>query len=100
MAAIRWAAAARSPQDGAHAPPPSSQPVEHLPSLRAIPNLIVLRPGDANETAGAYLAALTRSVGPSAIVLSRQKLTAVLHGSHRDAVLRGGYVLSEGGGAG
>ncbi|CAI5535429.1 unnamed protein product [Closterium sp. Naga37s-1] len=72
---------------------PTHQPVEHLPSLRAIPNLHVIRPGDATETAGAYVAAIRRSVGPTAILLSRQKLTAQLRGSCREGVLRGGYVL-------
>ncbi|CAI7840249.1 unnamed protein product, partial [Closterium sp. NIES-53] len=79
---------------------PTHQPVEHLPSLRAIPNLHVIRPGDATETAGAYVAAIRRSVGPTAILLSRQKLTAQLRGSCREGVLRGGYVLGGGQGEG
>ncbi|CAI5461626.1 unnamed protein product [Closterium sp. Yama58-4] len=79
---------------------PTHQPVEHLPSLRAIPNLHVIRPGDATETAGAYVAAIRRSVGPTAILLSRQKLTAQLRGSCREGVLKGGYVLGGGEGGG
>ncbi|CAI5496274.1 unnamed protein product [Closterium sp. Naga37s-1] len=79
---------------------PTHQPVEHLPSLRAIPNLHVIRPGDATETAGAYVAAIRRSVGPTAILLSRQKLIAQLRGSCREGVLKGGYVLGGGGGEG
>ena len=53
---------------------PTHQPVEHLNSLRAIPNLAVIRPGDAVETAAAWRSALKRKNGPSALVLSRQKL--------------------------
>ncbi|GJP64052.1 hypothetical protein CLOP_g21084 [Closterium sp. NIES-67] len=77
---------------------PTHQPVEHLPSLRAIPNLHVIRPGNATETAGAYVAAVRRSVGPTAILLSRQKLTAQLEGSSREGVLRGGGGGGGGGG--
>ncbi len=53
---------------------PTHQPVEHLAALRAIPNLLVLRPADANETAHAWRLALTRRDGPTALILSRQKL--------------------------
>jgi transketolase len=73
---------------------PTHQPVEHLLSLRAIPNLVVLRPADATETAGAWAAALTRTDGPSALILSRQSLP-VLAGADPGAVARGAYVLSE-----
>ena len=51
---------------------PTHQPVEHLASLRAIPNLTVIRPADLNEVKGAWLMALENS-GPTALVLSRQK---------------------------
>jgi transketolase len=65
-------------------------------SLRAIPNLWVVRPGDANETAAAWRVALEREGGPVALVLSRQKLP-VLGGeglaSTTEGPLRGGYVL-------
>jgi transketolase len=75
---------------------PTHQPVEHLMALRAIPNLWVVRPGDANETVGAWRLALERHGGPVAFALSRQKL-AVLGGDGladtREGPLRGGYVL-------
>ena len=75
---------------------PTHQPVEHLMALRAIPNLWVVRPGDANETVGAWRLALERHGGPVAMALSRQKLP-VLGGDGladtREGPLRGGYVL-------
>jgi transketolase len=78
---------------------PTHQPVEHLMSLRAMPNLWVVRPADANETAAAWKLALTRNDGPVALVLSRQDLPVV---APADApVAYGGYVLrdAEGGAA-
>ena len=56
---------------------PTHQPVEHLASLRAIPNLAVFRPADAVETAECWALALERSTGPSALALSRQGLPAL-----------------------
>ena len=56
---------------------PTHQPVEHLASLRAIPNLNVFRPADINETLECWEASLNNDKGPSAIVLSRQKLNYV-----------------------
>ncbi len=53
---------------------PTHQPVEHLAALRSIPNLAVIRPADANETSEAWRCALTRTDGPTALVLSRQAL--------------------------
>ena len=53
---------------------PTHQPVEHLASLRAMPNLHVVRPADANETAAAWRVALERTQGPTALVLTRQKI--------------------------
>ena len=78
---------------------PTHQPIEQLSSLRAIPNLHVLRPADANETAAAWRMALERTSGPSAIALSRQNLPVlppeiVFHGGN---VYRGAYILMEGG---
>ena len=78
---------------------PTHQPVEHLASLRAMPNLYVLRPADANETAAAWRIALERTNGPSAIALTRQNLPvlspdSVFHGGN---VYRGAYILWEGG---
>ncbi len=56
---------------------PTHQPVEHIPSLRLIPNLFVFRPADANELKFCFLKALERKEGPSALVLSRQKLKTI-----------------------
>ncbi|HEV8625286.1 MAG TPA: transketolase, partial [Acidimicrobiia bacterium] len=73
---------------------PTHQPIEHLASLRAIPGLRVIRPADANETSQAWRVHLT-SDGPSAFILSRQKLP-VLEGTAERAeagVPRGAYVL-------
>ena len=76
---------------------PTHQPVEHLAALRAVPNLHVVRPADANETAVAWRSALKHRDGPTALVLTRQSLPVL----DRDALAgaegaaRGGYVLSE-----
>ncbi len=59
---------------------PTHQPVEHLASLRAIPGLQVIRPADPNETAHAWLAAVTHN-GPTAIILSRQNVPSITDGS-------------------
>lgn len=72
---------------------PTHQPVEHLAGLRAMPNLVVLRPADANETALAWKVALDRLDGPTVLVLSRQKLPVLRPGG---AVDRGAYVLEDG----
>merc|ERR1712127_698246 len=56
---------------------PTHQPIETIPSLRMIPNLVVMRPADGNETAGAYVVAMLRSkelLGPTLLCLSRQTL--------------------------
>jgi transketolase len=79
---------------------PTHQPVEHLASLRAIPGLSVVRPGDANETAAAWKATLERHGGPVGLALTRQNLP-VLEGTSAEGVARGGYVLAaESGSAG
>ncbi|MEX2648711.1 MAG: transketolase [Alphaproteobacteria bacterium] len=78
---------------------PTHQPIEHLASLRAMPNLVVLRPADAVETAEAWAIALERRAGPTVLALSRQNLPPVRAApadSNRTA--RGGYVLVEAGG--
>jgi transketolase len=78
---------------------PTHQPVEHLMSLRAVPNLSVFRPADAGETVEGWKAALARRDGPTALVLSRQKLP-VLDPDEFPGVRsagRGGYVLWESG---
>jgi transketolase len=73
---------------------PTHQPIEQLASLRAIPGLSVVRPGDANETASAWKAVLERPEGPAGIALSRQNLP-ILEGTSVEGVARGGYVLAE-----
>ena len=81
---------------------PTHQPVEHLWALRAIPNLEVVRPGDANETAVAWRTILERHGNPSALCLSRQNVpvwtlaTARTEGlASAEGTARGGYVLAE-----
>lgn len=76
---------------------PTHQPVEHLASVRIIPNLTVFRPADANETAWAYRAALQITDGPSMIVLTRQNLPVLDQSRYASAegVLKGAYVLSK-----
>lgn len=78
---------------------PTHQPVEHLLALRAMPNLTVIRPADANETAQAWRAALRNSSGPTALILSRQNLTLYERSApgvgSAEGVLQGGYVLYE-----
>lgn len=72
---------------------PTHQPVEHVASLRAIPDLRVIRPADANETAAAWKVAVGGD-GPTALILSRQGLP-VLDGTSADGVAKGGYVLRD-----
>ena len=77
---------------------PTHQPVEHLAALRAIPNLLVLRPADALETAEAWEIALADPKRPSVLALSRQAVPTVLRtGSvEENASAKGGYVVSGG----
>ncbi|MEZ6030452.1 MAG: transketolase [Hyphomonadaceae bacterium] len=74
---------------------PTHQPVEHVASLRTIPNLLVFRPADGVETAEAWEIALTTTTGPSLIALTRQNV-APARKTHTDEnlVAKGGYVLS------
>ncbi len=76
---------------------PTHQPIEQLAALRAIPNLVVLRPGDANETAEAYKAALLLEHRPAALVLTRQNLPTLDRTKFAPAagVHKGGYVLAD-----
>jgi transketolase len=75
---------------------PTHQPVEHAASLRLIPGLDVWRPADLFETAVAWQTALQREDGPSALLLSRQNLPAIVRDpSGAEAVRKGGYVLSD-----
>jgi transketolase len=75
---------------------PTHQPIEHLASLRAMPNLHIIRPADANETAYAWRAALERMDGPTMLVLSRQNLPIIDQSKYGSAkgVLKGAYSLS------
>ncbi len=74
---------------------PTHQPVEHLPSLRAMPGLLVIRPADANETAAAWKFALEYRDGPVAFLLSRQGLVTLDQGKYGSAenLSKGAYVL-------
>ncbi len=74
---------------------PTHQPVEHVSSLRLIPNLDVWRTADATETAVAWAAAIERKDGPSVLALSRQNLPTVTGAIAADSIRRGGYVLSD-----
>ncbi len=77
---------------------PTHQPVETIPGLRVIPNLDVIRPADPEETAGAYVAALDRTEGPTLLALSRQAvplLKDIPVKTRREGVLKGGYVAKK-----
>jgi transketolase len=74
---------------------PTHQPVEHLASLRAMPNVHVLRPADALETAECWELAIRRTDGPSLLVLTRQGLPALRTDIAENRCARGGYVLAE-----
>ncbi|MEP7296526.1 MAG: transketolase [Burkholderiales bacterium] len=78
---------------------PTHQSVEHVPSLRLIPNLDVWRPADTLETAVAWAAALRRRDGPSVLALSRQSLPVAADASLVAGIARGGYVLRDAPGA-
>lgn len=73
---------------------PTHQPIEHVAALRAIPNLVLFRPADANETAFAWRAAIERRDGPTALALTRQKVPT-LAGTEDGGTLRGAYVLAD-----
>jgi transketolase len=76
---------------------PTHQPIEHLSSLRLIPNLHVIRPADGPETAEAWRAALRRVDGPTALILSRQELPPLDRNEMTSAagLHRGAYVMAE-----
>jgi transketolase len=80
---------------------PTHQPIEHLTTLRAIPGLHVVRPADGLETALAWAHALERKDGPTALVLTRQKVAKIARPTGFDAaaVAKGGYVVQEAPGA-
>jgi transketolase len=74
---------------------PTHQPVETVSGLRVIPNLDVIRPADAEETAGAFAAAVQRTDGPTALILTRQNVPAqdsLSISDRRQGVLKGGYI--------
>jgi len=73
---------------------PTHQPVETIASLRAIPNLIVMRPADGNETSGAYKVAVANRKRPTLIAFTRQGLPN-LAASSIDAVGKGGYIVAD-----
>ncbi len=75
---------------------PTHQPVETVSALRLIPNLDVIRPADAEETAGAFVAALNRKDGPTLLALTRQDVPFLGFASaqmRREGVSKGGYIL-------
>ena len=76
---------------------PTHQPIEHVMALRAIPNLTVIRPADANETVEAWRIAMLRMKGPVALILTRQKLPVIDQSRYAPArnIVFGGYILSE-----
>ena len=77
---------------------PTHEPVETIPGLRVIPNLDVIRPADPEETAGAFVAALEHTHGPTLLALSRQAvplLTEVPVKTRREGVLKGGYIAKK-----
>jgi transketolase len=76
---------------------PTHQPIEHLAALRAIPQLTVIRPADANETTVAWRAALSRRQGPVALVLTRQNLPIFdrTQMAPADELQHGAYILLE-----
>ncbi|KAA3648684.1 MAG: transketolase [Chloroflexi bacterium] len=76
---------------------PTHQPVEHLAALRAIPNLVTLRPGDANEVAEAWRVAIERRHGPTSLIFTRQNVPTLDRSVYApaDGVQKGAYVLAD-----
>lgn len=77
---------------------PTHQPVEHLASLRAMPNILVLRPGDANEVAWSWKAAIQHTDGPSLLALTRQNIPTFERSTDKNIasnVLKGAYILTD-----
>ncbi|HTR81993.1 MAG TPA: transketolase [Bacteroidota bacterium] len=76
---------------------PTHQPIEQLASLRTIPNMTLIRPADANETAAAWKVAIEQSSGPVALALTRQKVRTLDRSKYASAELlrRGAYILAE-----
>ncbi len=76
---------------------PTHQPVEHVAALRAIPNLVVIRPADANEVTQAWKVAITRRGAPTALILTRQAVPVLDRAIYAPAegLLKGAYVLAD-----
>jgi transketolase len=76
---------------------PTHQPIEQLADLRSIPNLTVIRPADANETVYAWKVALENRTGPTALILTRQRLPIIDRRRYADAggLKRGGYIVAD-----
>jgi transketolase len=77
---------------------PTHEPVETIPGLRVIPNLDVIRPADPEETAGAFVAALDRTDGPTLLALTRQNvplLSEIPVALRREGVFKGGYIAKK-----
>ena len=76
---------------------PTHQPIEQLPNLRAVPNLTVIRPSDANETLEAWKAAISNRQGPTALILTRQGLPTLDRSvvGAAEGLHQGGYVLTK-----
>jgi len=78
---------------------PTHQPIEQISNLRAVPNLTVIRPGDANETVVAWKTALQTTSGPTALILTRQALPVLYGESNKDQIAspenlqKGGYII-------
>ncbi|CAK9859963.1 unnamed protein product, partial [Sphagnum jensenii] len=73
---------------------PTHQPIEHLASFRAMPNIVMFRPADGNETSGAYKVAVLNHKRPSTLALARQKLPN-FPGTSIDSVALGAYIISD-----
>jgi len=78
---------------------PTHQPIEHLMSLRVMPNLVTIRPGDANETVEAWRWIMTHWEHPVALVLSRQKIPVLDRSAAVGDLSRGAYILADAEGA-
>ena len=76
---------------------PTHQPIEHVPALRAIPGVTVLRPADGMETAASWYYALQHKGGPVALILTRQKIDAIERPADftKEDLLKGAYIVSK-----
>lgn len=76
---------------------PTHQPIEHLASLRAIPNVVVIRPSDANEVTEAWRFAIKHKGGPVLLILTRQKVQTINRSkySHQEGLQKGAYIIKD-----